>query len=214
MSETRTAGRAISDIVSVCRHARPVSTARWLTSFAAPLTECYTTRSLWAALAGARVVAVEAQDFGPEIRRLAAHNGVGERVHVEIALTGGIVTDGASAGVVADDRRWAATSHGAAQRPTSMSVPQIMVAYDIRRIGLVKVDIEGGEFAVFGRDEDLRWLDRVEQAAMEVHRNFGDAVAMVGWFCQHGFAIDLRDNAGTPVPVTSERLDYAYFRRS
>jgi len=47
-----------------------------------------------------------------------------------------------------------------------------------------------------------------------VHRDFGDAVAMVGWFCQHGFAIDLRDNAGTPVPVTSDRLDYAYFRRA
>ena len=281
MSETRMAGRAISDIVSVCRHARPVSTARWLTSFAAHLTECCTTRSfvaadriwgrtgarfrppggpvislptaytagaremycrnvylrtgvvmprtgwvldlganrglfsVWAALAGARVVAVEAQqDFGPEIRRLAAHNGVGERVHVEIALAGGSVTDGATAGVVADDRRWAATSHGAVQRPASMSVPQFMAAYDIRRIGLLKVDIEGGEFAVFGRAEDLRWLDRVEQVVMEVHRDFGDAAALVDRFRQHGFAVDLRDNAGTPVLVTSDRLDYAYFRRS
>src|SRR6266496_2104995 len=153
MSETRIAARAASDIVSVCRHARPASAARWLTSFAAHLTECCTTQSLvpadriwgrtgarfqppggpvislpaaytagaremycrnvylrsgfamprsgwvldlganrglfsvWAALAGARVVAVEAQqDFGLEIRRLAAHNGVGERVLVEIAL--------------------------------------------------------------------------------------------------------------------------------
>lgn len=281
MSETRMAGRVISDIMSVCRHARPVSTARWLKSFAAHLTECRSTRSLvpadriwahtgarfwapggteislptaytvgaremycrnvylrtglvmprmgwvldlganrglfsvWAALAGARVVAVEAQqDFGPEIRRLAAHNGVGERVHVEIALAGGTVTDGASAGVVADDRRWAATSHGAAQRPASMSVPQLMAAYDIRRIGLLKVDIEGGEFAVFSRDEELRWLDRVEQVVMEVHRDFGDAAALVGRFRQHGFAVDLRDNAGTPVPLTSDRLDYAYFRRS
>lgn len=281
MSETRMAGRAISDIVSVCRHARPVSTARWLTSFATHLTECCTTRSLvaadriwdrtgarfrpaggpvislpiaytagaremycrnvylraglvmprtgwvldlganrglfsvWAALAGARVVAVEAQQgFGPEIRRLAAHNGVGERVQVEIALAGGTVTDGANAGVLADDGRWAATSHGAAQRPASMSVPQLMAAYDISRIGLLKVDIEGGEFAVFGGAEDLRWLDRVDQAVLEVHRDFGDAAALVGRFRQHGFAVDLRDNAGTSVPVTSDRLDYAYFRRS
>jgi hypothetical protein len=95
-----------------------------------------------------------------------------------------------------------------------MSVPQFMAAYDIRRIGLLKVDIEGGEFAVFGRAEDLRWLDRVEQVVMEVHRDFGDAAALVGRFREHGFAVDLRDNAGTPVPVTSDRLDYAYFRRS
>jgi FkbM family methyltransferase len=188
MSETRMAGRAISDIVSVRRHARPVSKARWLTSFAAHLTECCTTRSLvaadriwdrtearfrpsggpvislptaytagaremycrnvylrarlvmrptgwvldlganrglfsvWAALAGARVVAVEAQQgFGPEIRRLAAHNGVGERVHMEIALAGGTVTDGANVGVLSDDGRWAATSHGAAWPRPSMS---------------------------------------------------------------------------------------------
>jgi len=60
--------------------------------------------SVWAALAGAQVVAVEAQQgFGPEIRCLAAHNGVGDRVHVEIALAGGTVRAGATAGVVADD---------------------------------------------------------------------------------------------------------------
>ena len=239
MSETRTARRAIGDIMSVCRHARPASAARWLTSFAAHLAECRSTRSLvpadriwartgarfrapggtvislpaaytagaremycrnvylrtgfvmprtgwvldlganrglfsvWAALAGAQVVAVEAQQgFGPEINRLAAHNGVGDRVHVEIALAGGTVRDGATAGVVADDRRWAATSHGAPQRPASMSVPQLMSAYHIGRIGLLKVDIEGGEFAVFSRDEELRWLDRVDQVVMEVHRRF------------------------------------------
>jgi hypothetical protein len=74
--------------------------------------------SVWAALAGAQVVAVEAQrGFAPEIRHLAAHNGVSDRVHVEIALAGGTVTNGASAGVVADDRRWDATSHGAPKRP-------------------------------------------------------------------------------------------------
>ena len=74
--------------------------------------------SVWAALAGAQAIAVEAQQgFEPEIQRLAAHNGVGDRVHVEIALAGGTVTAGATAGVLADDQRWAATSHGAPQRP-------------------------------------------------------------------------------------------------
>ena len=76
------------------------------------------------------------------------------------------------------------------------------------------MDIEGGEFAVFGDAEDLGWLDRVEQGAMEVHRDFGDAAALVDRFRREGFAVDLRDNAGTRVSGTSRRLDYAYVRRS
>jgi FkbM family methyltransferase len=171
--------------------------------------------SVWAALAGAQVVAVEAQQgFGPEIRGLAAHNGVGDRVHVEIALASGIVTAGATAGMVADNQHWATTSHGAERRPAGVSVPQLMSAYQIGRVGLLKADIEGGEFAVFGQDEDLRWLDRVDLVVMEVHPGFGDVTALIGRLREHGFAVDLRDNAGTPVSATSSRLDYVYCRRS
>jgi FkbM family methyltransferase len=171
--------------------------------------------SVWAALTGAQVVAVEAQQrFGPEIKRLATHNGVGDRVNVEIALAGGTVRAGATAGVIADDKRWAATSHGGAQRPAGISVPTVMSAYQIGRIGMMKVDIEGGEFAVFSDEEDLSWLDQVDQVVMEVHGDFGDAAALVGRLRQRGFAADLRDNAGTRVSAASSRLDYAYFRRS
>ena len=46
MSRMYTARRAVGDIVSVCRHASPASAARWLTSFAAHLSECQRTRSL------------------------------------------------------------------------------------------------------------------------------------------------------------------------
>jgi FkbM family methyltransferase len=280
MTNARVALRAIADIGSVCRHTRPASAARWLTSLAAHLTECRSTRSLvpadriwartgarfkppgravislpgaytagaremycrnvylrtgcvmphsgwvldlganlglfsvWAALAGTQVIAVEAQQgFAPEIRRLAAHNGVGSLVNVEIALVGGIVTAGAAVGVVADDQRWAATSHGSPQRPAGVSIPQLMSAYQIGRIELLKVDIEGGEFAVFGSDEDLRWLDQVDQVVMEVHPSFGDAAALIARLRKHGFATDLRDNAGTRVSATSDRLEYAYCRR-
>ena len=69
-----------------------------------------------------------------------------DRVHIEIALAGGTVRAGSTAGVLADDRCWAATSHGAALRPVGMSVPELMSAYQMGRIGLLKVDIEGGEF--------------------------------------------------------------------
>jgi FkbM family methyltransferase len=171
--------------------------------------------SVWAAAAGARVVAVEAQQgFAAEIGQLAAVNGVEGRVHVEVALAGGTITAGAAVGVVADDRRWAATSHGGPQRPAGVSVPQLMSAYGIDRIGLLKADIEGGEFAVFGGGEDLLWLDRVDQMALEVHRDFGDVSALVGRLRRQGFAVDLRDNLGKAVSATSGRLDYAYCGRS
>jgi len=69
-----------------------------------------------------------------------------------------------------------------------MSVPQVISAYQIGRIGLMKIDIEGGEFAVFSDEEDLSWLDQVDQVVMEVHGNFGDAAALVGRLRQHGSA--------------------------
>jgi FkbM family methyltransferase len=287
MSETRiadparTSRRAAADVVSVCRHARPASAARWLTSFAVHLAECKRTRSLvpadriwvragarfqppggavislpgsytagaremycrnvylrtgfvmprtgwvldlganrglfsvWAALAGAQVVAVEAQQgFEPEIRRLAAHNGVSDRVHVKIALAGGAIRAGANTGLVADDQRWSATSHGAPQRPIAISVPQLMSTHHIDRIGLLKVDIEGGEFAVFDSGEDLRWLDQVDQVVTEVHGEFGDGAALARRLGEHGFDLELRDNEGTRVAATSDRLEYIYCRRS
>ena len=112
--------------------------------------------SVWAAMAGAQVVAVEAQEgFVPVIRGLATHNGVADRVHVKTAVAGGTTTSGATVGVLADDQRWETTTHGAAERPAGVSVPEIMSDYGIDRIGLLKADIEGGEFAVFAAGEDL-----------------------------------------------------------
>jgi FkbM family methyltransferase len=167
--------------------------------------------SVWAAKAGAEVVAVEAQQgFAPIIRSLAAHNGVETRVHVKIAVAGGVTIPGATAGDVADDQRWATASHGTAQRPGGVSVPEIMSDYRIDRIGLLKADIEGGEFAVFGSGEDLRWLERVDQVALEVHPGWGDATGLIDRLRQHGYRVDLRDNVGIPVSVRSGRVDYAY----
>ena len=167
--------------------------------------------SVWAALVGAEVIAVEAQQgFGPEIRRLAAHNCVSDRVHVEIAVIGGTIRAGATAGVVADDQRWATTSHGTPVRPAGISVPQLMSAYRTDRIRLLKVDVEGGEFAVFDTGEDVRWLAQVDQIVMELHPEFGDVGALVDRFRRHGFATDLRDDAGTPVRATCDRLSYMY----
>lgn len=167
--------------------------------------------SVWAAMAGAEVVAVEAQQgFAPLIRGLAAHNGVEARVHVKTAFAGGATTPGATVGVLADDHRWTTTTHGGAQRPAGVSVPEIMSDYQIDRIRLLKTDIEGGEFAVFGTGEDLSWLDCVDQVVMEVHPDWGDAADLIDRLRQHGYRVDLRNSVGIPVSARTGPVDYAY----
>jgi hypothetical protein len=148
--------------------------------------------SVWAALTGANVVAVEAQQgFATEIS---------------------VTVSGATVGVVADDHRWATTSHGAAARPADLSLPQLMSVYHIERVGLLKVDIEGGEFAVFG-DNDLHWLEKVDQLALEVHPAFGDAVSLIAKLERNGFTVDLRNNDGEQLTPASDHLEYVYCRR-
>jgi FkbM family methyltransferase len=167
--------------------------------------------SIWAAVTGARVIAVEAQEgFAPLILELAQHNGVAERVQVEIALASGVTASGAKAGVVADDRRWSTTSHGASTRPADVSLPQLISKYQIDRIRLLKIDIEGGEFAVLPADDDLNWLQDVDQIVLEIHRDFGDAPSLIDRIRSHGFAVELRDNDGGRVAATSTQLSYVY----
>jgi FkbM family methyltransferase len=277
--KTYEARRAVSDIGSVCKSARPAAAARWLASLAGHSPACARSRSLspadqvwartgasfrtaaavvslpsaytagaremycrnvylrhgltmpargwvldlganqglfsvWAALAGAHVVAVEAQEgFAGQIRQLAAHNGVADRVLVQIAVADGAAPAGTRTGMVADDRVWAATSHGSPTRPAAVSVPQLMSRYQMNRISLLKADIEGGEFGLLGAAEDLRWLCRVDQFVLEVHPRYGDVPAMAGRLSEHGFAVSLRDNNDRPVAATSDQVGYAYCRR-
>ena len=171
--------------------------------------------SVWAAVSGAQAVAVEAQHgFASEIRSLAIHNGVAERVHVEIALASGVTSSGAAVGALADDHRWGTSSHTVGGRPDDISMPEVMREYGIPRIGLLKMDIEGGEFAVLADREDLSWLQRVDQLALELHRGFGDTEALIDRLRRHGFTIDLRDNDGGWVTSRSDHPDYAYCRRA
>jgi FkbM family methyltransferase len=171
--------------------------------------------SVWAALTGARVIAVEAQQgFAPEIHGLAAHNGVGDLVSVETAVAGGAAVSGSTVGLIADDDLWAAASHGTSDRPADVSIPDLMSAYGLPRIDLLKMDIEGGEFAVLAAGEDLGWLRKVRQIALEVHTAAGNVPAMIQRLLDHGFIVDLRDNDGNQVAVSSKTVNYAYCFRS
>jgi FkbM family methyltransferase len=170
--------------------------------------------SVWAALTGARVIAVEAQQgFASEIHRLAVHNGVEDRISVETAVAGGVTVSGSTIGLIADDDVWATASHGTADRPADVSVPGLMSTYQLPWIDLLKMDIEGGEFAVLAAGEDLRWLRQVRQMALEVHTSAGNVPALIQRLRAHGFIIDLRDNDGNQVAVSSEAVNYAYCSR-
>jgi FkbM family methyltransferase len=170
--------------------------------------------SVWAAVTGAQVVAIEAQEgFGPLIHALAHHNSVAEQVHIEIALASGVCTPGAAVGVVADDSRWARTTHGATERPADVSMPQLMSRYMIDNVRLLKVDIEGGEFGLLAADEDLSWLEQVDQIAMELHPLHGDTKALINRLRKHGFHVELNDNDGHPVVLDADDIAYAYCRK-
>jgi FkbM family methyltransferase len=167
--------------------------------------------SVWAAVVGANVVAVEAQQgFGSLITELAAHNGVAERVHVVTALASGARRSEGSIGSLSDDATWLRASHSTGERPSDASVPDIMSRYDIDRIGLLKMDIEGGEFAVFAAEEDLSWLERVDQITLEVHPNFGSVTSLIERLVAHGFATSSYDNEGHQTKANSPSVEYVY----
>jgi FkbM family methyltransferase len=170
--------------------------------------------SVWAALTGARSIAVEAQlGFAEKIHRLARHNGVDERIHVEIAAASGVNISGSEVGRLADDQAWSQSSDGAPTRPEGRSVPDLMAAYSIDRVGLLKMDIEGGEFAVLAAAENLAWLRQVDQLAIELHGDHGDVPGLARRLRGAGLAVDLRDDFGRPVADTSGSVAYAYCRR-
>jgi FkbM family methyltransferase len=170
--------------------------------------------TVWAARNGATALAVEAQaGFAGQIRQLAEHNGVARRVHVETAIAGGVATAGSAVGDLADDGAWAATSHGERDRPAETSVPALMARYGIDRIGLLKVDIEGGEFAVLSAGEDLAWLSRVDQLAIELHGAHGDTGALTARLRGQGFTADIRDDWGDRADPAAPAAAYGYFRR-
>ena len=90
-----------------------------------------------------------------------------------------------------------------------MTISKLISTYQIDRVGLLKIDIEGGEFAVFA-DEDLPWLRVVDQIALEIHPGFGDVADLVGKIRGHGFEVDLRNNNGRQVDAVGTQVEYAY----
>ena len=75
----------------------------------------------------------------------------------------------------------------------------------VPEIALLKVDIEGSEFALFAAAGP--WLDRVRRIAMEVHTVFGDPQALAALLVRRGFAV-------RTVPTTTLEGVYLYAERA
>lgn len=142
--------------------------------------------SLYAAISGANVLAVEAQSgFAPTFDELMERNGVADRVTLVHALVGW------TTGVLADADRRAAATHWGSEPPR----PQLSELFDDhvpaeREIDLVKIDIEGSEYDLFA---DSSWLSRVRRLVMEAHDGFGNPEDLVSTLTRSGFAVRRAD---------------------
>ncbi len=161
--------------------------------------------SVFAAAAGARVLAVEAQrGFGPALLKHAKTNRCSERITLVHALVG------ASSGVLADESRRLAASHWEDGVPqVEMETLLAEAAFD--RVDLMKIDIEGSEYALF---QEAGWLDRVGRVVMEVHTEFGDPATLLRTLRGAGFNAVLLDNALRPTARLADTSSgYLYARR-
>jgi len=170
--------------------------------------------STLAAVMGAQVVAVEAQpNFADEIAALAARNRVEDRMHVVTALIKSNRSDIAATGVLTDEERWSTATHTDGSAPVELGMNDLLAKFGIDRIALLKIDIEGGEFSLLDPADDLGWLDRVDQIAMEVHPTFGAVPELVELYRSRGFRVEQTDNDGVTVPASDPSVSYVYARR-
>ncbi|KQC36344.1 FkbM family methyltransferase [Frankia sp. ACN1ag] len=161
--------------------------------------------SVLAARAGADVIAVEAQrGFASAFVNHAAANGVSHRIQLLHALVG------PSTGVFADPR----ARHGATHWEgdvDGLTMAQVLESGGADRVDLLKLDIEGSEFALF---DEPGWLEAVGRLVMEVHPAFGDPAALVARLRRHGFEVTLLANDLRRVrDLAGASSGYLYARR-
>jgi hypothetical protein len=131
-------------------------------------------RGTFSVMAAARckfVLCVEAQShFAPVIRHNMRVNGFSNYA-IETALMGG-------GGVLAN--------HGAPK----MTMDELLDRHGIDHADMVKVDIEGSEFALFERSD---WLQRIGALSMEVHPRHGRTLQLLHALKAYGFVVQVAD---------------------
>lgn len=158
--------------------------------------------TLLAAAHGAMVLAVEAQSgFVPEIEHNLASNHLLDRAIIINALVG------AGRGTFSDPSDVLSGSHGRIVPPV-VELDSLLKDHGFDFVDLLKIDIEGSEFALF--QGDVPWLDRVRRIAMEVHPLFGEIRGLAGLLRARGFRVRTTDERGFETEQLSQRAGYLY----
>lgn len=124
--------------------------------------------TVMAAAGAEKVVSVEGLDvMADAARHNAAYNGF-NHVFVECAFIGGETELDQS-----DGRK--------------ISFEQIMQKYDLPSFDVIKMDIEGSEYALF---ETPEWLDHCGALCMEVHPQHGRVAVIVDTLKSRGFTVE------------------------
>lgn len=71
-----------------------------------------------------------------------------------------------------------------------LTMDELLQRHDIESVDLLKLDIEGSEFALF---ESADWLQRVNAISMELHSLYGNPNDIIETIAEHGFAYAMAD---------------------
>jgi FkbM family methyltransferase len=153
-----------------------------------------------AAAAGRSVIAVEAQrDMIGCAKDTLALNGCTDRARLMHALVG------AHSGFFFDERD--ALADPGIGNPSAIALADILD--DVPRVDLMKIDVEGSEFALFAEDRERPWLHKVDRIAMEVHPEFGDVNVLSATLQARGLAYEFVTNHGRPTD-TLDAIGYLF----
>jgi FkbM family methyltransferase len=90
------------------------------------------------------------------------------------------------------------------------TLEEVMDAHHLDHIDFLKMDIEGAEFRIF-RDS-TRWLERVDNLAMEIHSHAGDPTEIVDRLRAAGFQVKWLSDSG--YATSSRDAGYIYASRN
>ncbi len=131
--------------------------------------------------AGARLVGVELDEENVRLARIntAAISGSATLVHAAIAPRDGAVR-------YAGKEAWGYHIHDEGDRTVAaLSMPSLLERSGISTVDFLKIDIEGGERALF--EGDLAWLPAVKSMAVEVHDDEPFLERLIALLKTHGF---------------------------
>lgn len=96
-------------------------------------------------------------------------------------------------------------------KQATITMPQLLEKYNLDTVDLIKMDIEGSEFALF---REAPWLDRVGAICMEVHPEWGDVQEILDELTRHRFLFDVTDHTFQPSIPSKAEFIYAVRQES